>query len=677
MPARSGTTEKKATVLDEALRLHAAGYWVVPQDGKRAVVIGWDANRLTEDDLRAYLADGRLSIAIALHRSDVMDVETDSPEGEAMLRRLLNGGQHTPTWKSRRGMHRLFKRPPGLPDRAKIEVDGIEFRIGNRPALTTLPPSVNVGKDNRPDGTVKSWLPDLSVWDITPAPLPAKLLDLLNRGTKGTAKRADEAVGTIPEGRRNDELFRYGCRLLRDGLGPDDVRNAVVGKNKSQCSPPLADAEVEGIVASVEQKRYTSAPVTASGRRVNFEARKCGLFEELEAAWREALYWRSDLSDALAVCLAVAASTMRAGDQQLFLQLIGSPGSAKTRLCDALIVSQHCYPLEHLTGFHSGWKDSSGEDHSLLARVNGKCMVTPEADVVMTGPHFAEIMAQQRRIFDGTSGASYKNRSEDLRYTGLRTPWIMAGTPEIMMRTDQSRLGDRFIRVFIREPSDEERKRILLKASMTEFATVGMTANCSADSLVEGKLRRAYELTGGYIDWLWENVERRIGELKHDQDEVAEQIIAFAEFTASLRARPDPDAKKDSYDTKELPARLVKQFVRLASCLAVAMNRPGIDNEVLRVVRKVAIDTARGKTLDMARVLHPVANPQLGAASAATADSVAIWTNQGPERCRQLLAFMRKIGALQQSKDKATARMLYRLSPRMREMYDAVVLPRE
>lgn len=1003
MPAKSNPTN----VLGEALRLHAAGHWVVPQDGKRAVVIGWDSERLSEDDLRAYLADGRLDFAIALHKTDppLMDVETDSLEAEAALLKLLNGGRHTPTWQSKRGRHRLFIRPPGLPDRAKVEIDGIEFRIGNRPALTTLPPSRNVGKDNAPDGTRKYWLPDLSIWDIRPSPLPPKLAAMLAKGSSKRSSGKDDPVGVIPEGRRNEELFRYGCRLLRAGLAAPDVRNAIVGRNKEQCSPPLPDSEIDGIAVSIEEVRKKQV---AHPARVNVPPAACATWAEVEDAWRSALYWRQDLSDSLAVMLAVAASTMRAGDQQLFLQVIGSPGSAKclgkgtpvlmydgsiklvedvvvgdfvmgpdsmprrvlstttgteemfrvvpvkgdsyvvnkshilsfkptkvrgtvnmplahyvslspskkselkgwrtgvewsardvplepyflglwlgdgdardqtitsadneiihylrgyaerlgirlserkqrdsgtgvdtwrlnicwqknvknpireglrslgvlgnkhiprvykvnsrevrmrvlaglidsdgtvdggqgylisttleslandilflarslglaayksfnkvrcqtgaeciywrisisgncgripvllerkrvydrsqiknvlrtgieveslgigeyigfsldgdglfllgdftvthnTRLCDAMIVSEHCYPLEHLTGFHSGWKGQDGEDCSLLSRVNGKCMITPEADVVMTGPHFADIMAQQRRIFDGTSGASYKNRTEDLRWTGLRTPWIMAGTPEIMMRTDQSRLGDRFIRVFIREPSEEERRRILRKAAMTEFNTITQEANCSPDSLLEDKLRRAYELTGGYVDWLWQNIDRRVVELAFDREWAAGRIEAFAEFAACLRARPDPDVKRDSHDTKELPARLTKQFVRLACCLAVVLNRPGVDEDVLRIVRKVAVDTSRGKTLEIARSLHPVANPALGAVGGATTDAVAVWTGLGTERCRTLLQFMRRIGVLRQWKDRASSRVLYALTPRTRELYDAVV----
>ncbi len=157
-------------------------------------------------------------------------------------------------------------------------------------------------------------------------------------------------------------------------------------------------------------------------------------WEELISLWSKprALRMRQELKDVLAVMLAVTTSTMQTGDQ-VFLQVLGPPGTAKTKFCDALLTAdEFCYPLEQLTGFHSGWQDGSGQDFSLLSRVNGKTMITPEGDVLMSSPRFAEIMSQQRRIFDGTSGASYKNQKVDQRYTGLRTPWIIAGTPALI-----------------------------------------------------------------------------------------------------------------------------------------------------------------------------------------------------------------------------------------------------
>lgn len=671
MPARTGaeTTGAEMTILDEALRLHAAGFWVVPQAGKVAVALQWNERRLSEDDLRGYLADGGLNIAIALHRTGWIDAECDSGDAERFVQASTAPEERaTPTWRSQRGLHRLYLRPSGLPARAKVDArSGVEYRIGNeRAALSTMPPSIN------DDGTPRAWLPGLSIWDRAPLPLPAALEADLRAGAKAGRKRtAAEADGSmiIPQGRRDDELFRHGCRLLRLGEQPGTIRDVLASCNARQCAPPLTDAELDRVLASVE--RYRDKPAGA----IRLSARECVTWERVLDAWGQALHMRGDLADALAAMLATAASTMRAGDQQVFLQVIGAPGSAKTRICDAMLTSEHCYLLDRLTGFFSGMRGPNGEDLSPIADMSGKTLITPEADMLMSSAAFGDLMGQTRRIFDGTASVRYRNQAQATLHTGLRTPWIMAGTPETMLKTDQSRVGDRFIRTYIREPSDEERRRILGRACMTEFDTVLHEANCRPDSLLDEKLRTAYELTGGYVDWLRANVNAQIADLRFDRAEAALRIEECAEFAAALRARPDPDVRKDAVDTKELPARLCKQFVRIGVCLAVALNRPGIDAEVLRIIRKLALDTARGKTLDMVRSLHQ-SNPHLGG-GAATADSVAVWTGQTIDRTRALLNFMSRIGVVSSARDKGTSRMVYRVTPKMIGYYEAVVLAKE
>lgn len=237
--------------LDAAMRLHDAGFWVVPQVGKRAVVLGWDRWRLSDDDLRDYFSRGSLNLAIALSQTDpgLMDVECDGEEAEQELQRLMPSGvPDTPTWRSRRGLHRLFLRPDGLPDRAKVEVRGIEFRIGNKPALSTVPPSVHPD-----DGTIYEWLPGLSPWDVDAAPLPESLHRLLRKAPKKVARDPQDEGYAFEEGERRDALNRFGYRLVRQdsSISRDALLGALKGENESHCRPPLSDAEVESLAADL------------------------------------------------------------------------------------------------------------------------------------------------------------------------------------------------------------------------------------------------------------------------------------------------------------------------------------------------------------------------------------------------------------------------------------------
>ena len=396
----------------------------------------------------------------------------------------------------------------------------------------------------------------------------------------------------------------------------------------------LAIQRLNGLLGLIEEVPPEWIPVVGHTQRGAPEAACCTTYSEMINAWKKAMRWRQGMDDVLSVMLAVAASTSQVGDQ-LFLFVIGDAGSGKTRLCDGMLTSDHCYALEHLTGFHSGYKGEGDEDFSLISRINHKTLITPEGDVVMSSPHFHEIMSQQRRIFDGTSGATYKNRAEDMRYTGLRTPWIIAGTPALMA-TDQSRLGDRFLRICFDSVSLDEERDILRRVGFTSLRTVAMISDGTADSHVEENLNLAYKMTGGYVNWLRARFADEFSKLDIDEEAVVECCMTLGEFTAYMRARPDPDPKKDVPVTKEMPTRLTSQFTRMAACLAVVLNRRTIDDEVMRRTRKVALDTSRGITLDIARKLWDIPG---GVSVAALVSTLG----KSPAKVLEILQFMSKI----------------------------------
>ena len=361
---------------------------------------------------------------------------------------------------------------------------------------------------------------------------------------------------------------------------------------------------------------------------------RCESFEEVIEAWKGCLRWRNDLEQVLVSMLAVVVSTEQIGDQ-LFLQVIGDAGSGKTRFCDAFLTSPTCHALEHITGFHSGWKGDNGEDYSLISRINRKTLITPEGDVMMSSPKFSEIMSQQRRIFDGTSGATYKNQSEDVRYTGLRTPWIIAGTPTLM-DSDQSRLGDRFLRVCIDTPDHEEKRMIQRTVALAALTSVKVKSCAKSKKLTNADMEEAYAKTGGYVTYLRNNAEALIGDVEVDENDI-EYCCDLGEFTADFRARPNLEEKKESNDTKELPTRLTAQFVRLMACAAAATQRKEVDDYVRAILKKSTIDSAKGRTLEISTLLY---NTGKGGLETKT---IANRCNLPDNEVRKLLRFLKEI----------------------------------
>ena len=381
------------------------------------------------------------------------------------------------------------------------------------------------------------------------------------------------------------------------------------------------------------------------------------------------------MSDAMASMLAVCASTPQGGSQ-LFLDIVGSAGSGKTTMCDGLLVSRTCHHLEHLSGvgFHSGFKmtgEKSDKDCSLIARINGKTLVTSEADVMISSPHYKEWMSQTRRIFDGKSGKTFGNSDEDTLWQGLRTPWIRAGTP-VIMDTDQSRLGDRFMRYIIDEPRQDTKRDILRAAFDSQLVSMEEESNGTQASIENPKKRLAKELTGGYVDWLRANTSEVIRNIPVGES-AREAIIDMAELTADLRARPNRDkSKEETHETKELPARLVEQFAKVARCLAVVTSTNMVSHHVMRIVRKLALSTAHGHSLSIAKWIGECCHPgtkRLHQETGVGVGQLAMWASMTEERMLAYCLFLRKVGVLERVPNRSE---LWRLTDRTFQLYRRV-----
>lgn len=242
---------KVEATLDAAKRLLAHNLPVVETNGKRPFRPGWGNTRLTEADLERIFANDHLNVAIALHQSLYIDIETDSPEGASALERLFpEGFPPTPTWKSARGVHRLFVRPEGLPPVSVVKVDGVEYRVGNNGAATcsVCPPSLH------PDtGKAYRWVEGLAPWQVSPAPLPANVVELLRNPPRPESNGQGVVVepgAKIPHGSRNEVLFRMGCRLRDAGFAEERALEIIAVENTTRCDPPLGADELRASVHS-------------------------------------------------------------------------------------------------------------------------------------------------------------------------------------------------------------------------------------------------------------------------------------------------------------------------------------------------------------------------------------------------------------------------------------------
>src|SRR5262249_25337843 len=98
--------------------------------------------------------------------------------------------------------------------------------------------------------------------DIPIAPLPTWLLAVLE---EAYTQKVSTWVGDgsregqpIPEGERNEALFKLGCSLRGQGRSEEEIVATLVATNDQRCIPPLPPEEVQRIARSTT--RYPAGP---------------------------------------------------------------------------------------------------------------------------------------------------------------------------------------------------------------------------------------------------------------------------------------------------------------------------------------------------------------------------------------------------------------------------------
>lgn len=185
--------------------------------------------------------------------SGVIDIEADTEEAMAALKRWGIDRIATPTFRSGRSPHFLFKWETGLPEKAVVKVDGIECRLGNSGAAqTVIPPSWHAS------GVAREWLPGRSLEECDLQHLPREFRAAIIRadGVKGkglaaAAKEATAAGKVFHEGEgRHEYLLGVAGRqarkepCLKSEESVEEIHQIVLALNAERCRPPYPEDEV-------------------------------------------------------------------------------------------------------------------------------------------------------------------------------------------------------------------------------------------------------------------------------------------------------------------------------------------------------------------------------------------------------------------------------------------------
>lgn len=400
----------------------------------------------------------------------------------------------------------------------------------------------------------------------------------------------------------------------------------------------------------------------------------CDSWPTLQLAWRKALRWTDGLDRALSVMLACIASTKSVGDA-LWVKIISPPSGGKSTLCEALSVARrYIFAKSTIRGFHSGYQsDRAGtEDNSLVAQIKDKTLVTKDGDTLLSSPNLAQILSEARDLYDKTARTHYRNKM-GRDYSGVNMTWILCGTSSLR-QLDSSELGERFLDCVIMEGIDEElEEEVLWRVANRTERIVSMESDGKLETQQAPEMVTAMQLTGGYVTYLRQNAQRLLSGVRME-DEAKLLCVRLGQFVAYMRARPSK--RQDESAEREFAARLVSQMVRLSKCIAVAIGKSSTDEDVMRRVRLVALDTSRGRTLEICKRLH-----EAGREHGLFLGSLAHRTFESDEKSRSLLTFLRRIGSVETfirpTTGEVTPRIRWRLTERLERLYHIIMTTKE
>jgi hypothetical protein len=178
----------------------------------------------------------------------VLDIDPKHGGDVALERLEQRFGELSPTVEAITGgdgRHLYFAHPGGLTRNRAGLAQGIDLRGDG--GYIVAPPSIH------PTGVPYEWAPGRSPDDITLAPLPRWILVPVRgpRVGRSLPQWRQLVREGVPEGQRNTTIASLTGHLLWHGVDPEVALELMLAWNRMRCRPPLDDAEVAQVVASI------------------------------------------------------------------------------------------------------------------------------------------------------------------------------------------------------------------------------------------------------------------------------------------------------------------------------------------------------------------------------------------------------------------------------------------
>lgn len=305
------------------------------------------------------------------------------------------------------------------------------------------------------------------------------------------------------------------------------------------------------------------------------------------------------LRDCLALTLAVVYSTKLSGEP-LWLYAIGDPGRGKSLVLDSTLGSYQCLYRTSVThkAFINGFRNTEGGDNSLLALLPGKALIIKDYSNVLSLPHVEQeqLVSLLREAYDGRIVRNFGNNlyreypPADSPFRDCRFSLVAGVTKEIHAKSHAG-LGERFLKYEI-PCTEDDNLRAMMAALDDNWKTHERQMHRSA-------------AVGSFLD-------RRVNfqQLPNVPDWYKQRLIALSEFVGLSRSPVSRTRGDLDYSpSAESGTRVAKQLRKLTQSLCFVFNQTEPTEEIYRLVRKVAWDTAHSWRRDLSLCLFHEEKP--------------------------------------------------------------------
>jgi len=340
------------------------------------------------------------------------------------------------------------------------------------------------------------------------------------------------------------------------------------------------------------------------------KAKHCISFNELMSVYEEDLVVTQSFRDCMAVCLAVSTS-VKLESEPLWFYLVGAPSSGKSTICELLCADEHnTRPLSKFTGLVSG----SRQGQHLIPFLQNKCVIVKDGTLLLesTPQQLANVYGELRDIFDGSLEAKYRN-GVSASFSNI-TFGMIIGITERIYALSMAALGERFLhcRLETSRETEKERNKTAIRNILSGCKLSVAEGNDEGDSRSFPKQR---QYTAGFINHLHSRLSNEDIIRPSFTEEDCDLIQALADVVACSRASAPRkhDREEITYDSRpEASTRLVKLLSKMALCLCYVFSCTKINNNIRRVLCKIALDTAQGNGGRQFNILKAITLSQQG-----------------------------------------------------------------